>query len=230
MSKSERDWNLAKNDAGIFDRDVLGELIRCGARAIQSSAGLKVDGLAGRDTIDAIEGLLQTPVEAPQGHDAVRPQYQVPIPRKNAIEGIYGSFSHKEHPDTPGAIIIDPNWVRANIIRLTLHTGQKLWVHRLIAFELAELYQKACRVSGYTPEKVASWVPRHMRWDKSRSLSRHSWGIAFDIDWHLNGIGMTDTPLHRHPEWAETFRSAGWNCGIDWRSYNDPMHFERTAR
>lgn len=230
MSDAERNWNLAKLDAGIFDRDVLGELIRCGARSIQESAGLKVDGLAGRDTIDAIETILNKRVKVPIGHDATRPQYQCPIPRRNAIESVYGSFTYKENPKTPGAIIIDPDWVRANITHLTLHTGQKLWVHRLIAFELAELYEKACKVSGYTPAKVASWVPRHMRWDKKRSLSRHSWGIAFDIDWSLNGVGMTDTPLHRHPEWAQTFRDAGWSAGIDWKTYPDPMHFERVAR
>ena len=230
MTKAARDWNFSKVESGIYDKDVLGELIRRGACAIQEQNGLKVDGLAGRDTIDAIETALQRSVVGDGRHDATRPQYQCPIPRRNAIESIYGSFSYKEHPDTPGAIIIDPDWVRGNITQLTLHTGQKLWVHRLIAFELAELYQKACTVSGYTPAKVASWVPRHMRWDKTRSLSRHSWGIAFDIDWSLNGVGMTDTPLHRHPEWVQTFRDAGWNCGIDWRTYPDPMHFERTAR
>jgi hypothetical protein len=230
MTKAARDWNLAKVEAGIYDDDVLGELIRRGACAIQEESNLTVDGLAGRDTIDAVETILNKRTEGVVSHDATRPQYQCPIPRRNAIESIYGSFSFKENPKTPGAIIIDPSWVRANITRLTLHTGQKLWVHRLIAFELAELYQKACTVSGYTPAKIASWVPRHMRWDKTRSLSRHSWGIAFDIDWHLNGVGMTDTPLHRHPEWAQTFRDAGWTAGIDWRTYPDPMHFERVAR
>lgn len=231
MSEAEREWNLAQLDAEKIDRDVLGELIRCGARSIQASAGLKVDGLAGPATVDAIEEVLQRSKKAPQGHSAKRPQYQVPIPRKNAIESLYGSFSYKQNPKTPGAIIIDPKWVRENITGLTLHTGQKIWVHRLIAFELAELYEKACKVSGYTPRKIASWVPRHMRWDPKRSLSRHSWGIAFDIDWKENGVGMVDTPLHRHPEWCETFRAAGWNCGIYWGSrYNDPMHFERTAR
>lgn len=230
MSKAERDWNMAKVGAGVYDDDVLGELIRRGARTIQAEAGITVDGLAGRDTIDAIEQQLNKVPQTPQTHSAKRPQYMAPIPRRNAIESVYGSFRHKVNPKTPGAIIIDPDWVKANIIRLELHTGQKIWCHRLAAFDLAELYQKACRVSGYTPSKIASWVPRHMRWDPSRSLSRHSWGIAFDIDWHLNGVGMQDTPLHRHPEWAQTFRNAGWNCGIDWRSYPDPMHFERTAR
>tara|TARA_B100001175_G_scaffold309362_1_gene310941 strand:+ start:352 stop:1044 length:693 start_codon:yes stop_codon:yes gene_type:complete len=230
MSESERDWNLAKLNAGLFEDDVLGELIRCGARAVQTAAGLTVDGLAGPATRAAVEDAIGKTIEGTGDHDGVRPTYQVPIPRRNAIESIYGTFRYKEHPDTPGAIIIEKDWVKANITRLELHTGQKVWVHRSIAFEMGELYKKACEVSGYTPAKVASWVPRHMRWDKSRSLSRHSWGIAFDIDWHLNGIGMSDTPLHRHPEWVEVFRGAGWNCGIDWRTYNDPMHFERTAR
>lgn len=230
MSKSERDWNLAKLTAGVYEDDILGELLRRGARAIQSEAGLTVDGLAGPDTISAIEDTLQTLPNRSGSHDAVRPAYDAPIPRRNGIESIYGTFRYKQHPDTPGAIIIDPKWVAEHIVRLTLHTGQKVWVHKLAAFEMGELYKKACDESGYTPKKVASWVPRHMRWDKSRSLSRHSWGIAFDIDWHLNGVGMSDTPLHRHPRWVNVFKDAGWMWGGDWRSYPDPMHFERTAR
>ena len=230
MSKHEREWNLAKLEAETFDRDVLGELIRCGARQIQKEEGLKEDGLCGPMTVSAIEERITEAQTAPQWHDAEPPQYQVPIPRRNAIADVYGSFRYSEHPDTPGAVIIEKAWVQKNITRVTLHTGQKVWIHRAVAFEMAELYEKACRLSGYTPGKVACWVARHMRWQKSRPLSRHSWGIAFDIDWHLNGIRMTDTPLHRHPEWVSVFKDAGWTWGGDWRSYPDPMHFERTRR
>lgn len=230
MSDFEREWNTTKALAGVYEDDVLGELLRCGARSIQQAAGLKVDGLAGPATVEVIEALLNKKTEERVTHDARRPQYQQPIPRRNNIEAVYGSFSYKDHPDTPGAIIIERDWVRKNIVGLTLHTGKKIWVHRLVAHELGELFEKACKVSGYTPKSVASWVPRHMRWDNTRSLSRHSWGIAFDIDPALNGVGMTDTPLHRHPEWAQVFREAGWTCGMDWRNYPDPMHFERVAR
>ena len=228
MSKSEREWNLAALEADKFDRDVLGELIRRGARSVQAGAGLTEDGLAGPKTVDAVEELLGKVTEGSGDHDGERPTHQVRIPPKNMVESIYGSFGYKEHPDIKGAIIIDPKWVRQNITKLTLHTGQHVWCHKLVAFEMGELYKKACEVSGYTPKKVAAWVARHMRWDPSRSLSTHSWGIAFDIDWHLNGINMTDTPLHRHPEWVKTFTDAGWDAGIHWRSYPDPMHFQRT--
>lgn len=228
MSKHEREWNLSKMEGDGFDRDVLGELIRRGARTIQEEAGLSVDGLAGPKTVDAIENTLQRQMQPPGDHDGERPTHRVHIPPKNMIESVYGSFSFKDHPDIKGAIIIDPKWVRQNITKLTLHTGQHVWCHRLVAHEMGELYKKACEVSGYTPTKVAAWVARHMRWDNTRSLSTHSWGIAFDIDWHLNGIRMTDTPLHRHPEWVQTFTDAGWNAGIHWNSYPDPMHFQRT--
>ena len=230
MSQFEREWNANRVDAGAYDDDVLGELLRCGARAIQSAAGVRVDGLAGPATIEIIEGILNKTTAAPGKHDAKKPQFSQPIPRRAAIESFYGSFRYKDHPDTPGAIIIEREWVRQNIVGLTLHTGKKIWVHRLIAHELGELFEKACKVSGYTPKSVASWVPRHMRWDNKRNLSRHSWGIAFDIDPSLNGVGMKDTPLHRHPEWAQVFRDAGWTCGMDWKNYPDPMHFERVAR
>lgn len=230
MSQFEREWNASKADAGAYEDDVLGELLRCGARAIQAAAGLKVDGLAGPATIEIIEGILNKATEAPGKHDGRKPEFSHPIPRRAGVESFYGSFDYKEHPDTPGAIIIEREWVRQNIVGLTLHTGRKVWVHRLVAHELGELFEKACKITGYTPKSVASWVPRHMRWDSKRNLSRHSWGIAFDIDPSLNGVGMKDTPLHRHPEWAQVFRDAGWTCGMDWKNYPDPMHFERVAR
>jgi hypothetical protein len=58
---------------------------------------------------------------------------------------------------------------------------------------------------------------------KSKNLSRHSWGIALDID-------VTDNPMGTPGEMNKTaitiFRSYGFLWGGDFRSRKDPMHFE----
>ena len=224
MSSNDNQWNLNQLHLGVFEDDVLGDLLRRGALSAQEEFGLKCDGLAGPNTIGAIEGSIgsATSSETPD----------VPVPARNtsSIEEVYGRFSYTNSTKRPGAIIIDRAWARKNIVRTVFHTGQKTWCHRLIAEELKRLYKTACEESGYTPESIWSFVPRHMRWDNSKPLSRHSWGIAFDIDPKLNGINKrSGTPLHEHPRWVEVFKEAGWSWGGDWSSYCDPMHFERVS-
>ena len=152
----------------------MGELITRGALSVQSEFGLVEDGLAGPNTIDAIL--------AGMGNSQQGETLDIPSRDVKDIERVYGKFSYRDNEDRPGAIIIDPSWARKNIVQVTFHTGQKTWCHAGIADEFRELYKKACNESGYTPKSVWSYVPRHMRWDNSRPLSRHSWGIAFDIE------------------------------------------------
>ena len=229
MTDHARRWNLGKVEAGIIDDEALGELVRRGALAVQKEAGLTEDGLAGPKTLDAIEDLIGRVPQGSGSHNGKPTSDPLMIPRRRGIEAFYGSFSYKQHPDTPGAIIIDREWVKKNIVKLELYTGQVVWCHRLIAWHLGELHEKACKETGYIPKKIASWVPRHMRWDKKRKLSYHSWGIAFDVDWHRNGINMSDTPLQRNPRWVEIFKNAGVRWGGDWKRYKDDMHFEFVA-
>ena len=222
MAIDDNKWNLNQFDMGLFEREVLGELITQGALSIQAASGLVQDGLAGPNTIQAILASISSPSKSIS---------EIPGKSTSDIERVYGKFSYKENPSKPGAIIIDPSWARKNIVKVEFHTGQKTWCHAGIADELKSLYKKACSESGYTPESIWSFVPRHMRWDSSRPLSRHSWGIAFDVDPALNGVNKrSGTPLHKHPRWVEVFKEAGWSWGGDWKSFCDPMHFERIAR
>lgn len=81
------------------------------------------------------------------------------------------------------------------------------------------------------------FVVRKMR--GSTAISRHSWGLALDLNAHLN-------PLHRLPQtrtaaeykaararyvrWSEPFlqcwRDTGWTVGADWQYSLDGMHFQ----
>ena len=69
--------------------------------------------------------------------------------------------------------------------------------HKGIIAEMIECYREACEVSGYTPQKAWSYVPRFKRWHKAGKygISTHSWGIAIDFDSHLNRVGNKDAPL-----------------------------------
>tara|TARA_B100000989_G_scaffold15362_1_gene10301 strand:- start:3668 stop:4405 length:738 start_codon:yes stop_codon:yes gene_type:complete len=232
----ERRWNERQVDAGVLEGEVLAELVRLGTRQIQEDAELKVDGLAGPATRAEIEdrlGLNQRGSKPPRKSRRRPPPDLVPIPTRRNIEAVYGSFGYAEDPKRPGAIILDKKWVRENIVKC--HFGpnntQYTWCHRLVAEEFPRLLKKASELSGYYPKKVWSWVPRYQRWDPSRGrLSDHSWGIAFDLDPHLNKAGLTGgTPLHSAEGelFVSVFMDAGWDCGINWKSYPDPMHFSR---
>ena len=214
----KRRWNLRQVESGVLEGDALGEIIRQGAIAVQVEAGILVDGLCGPDTVSQL-GLEATP-----------PQTDVPIPRgrRADIERVYGAFDYEESEDTKGAIIIERGWVRRNITRVEFFNGLYTYAHKLVAREMTELFAAACDKSGYTPKKIWSWVPRHIRHDPNRGLSTHSWGISFDVDSALHRPRTTDGPLFQHPEWAQTWVDAGWTWGQNWKSFPDPMHFQRT--
>lgn len=70
----------------------------------------------------------------------------------------------------------------------------------------------------------------------SKSISRHSFGIAIDLNAALNPLVLGVTPASRpglrlaNVKWSEKFldcwRSTGWVCGADWETRLDGMHFE----
>ena len=226
----EREWNGVQIASGALSGDVLEELVRLGARLVQDQADLNVDGLAGPDTISEVEALLgiNTPEKTRplSGRRRSIPD-SLPIPSRKFLETIYGSPSYRSHPSKPGALILDKRWVKDNIVKCTMHNGLWTYCHKLVSDEWKRLFKRACELSGYTPTRVWSFVPRRKMWSESKGPSEHTYGIAFDLDPHLNKYGMTSgTPLHENPVFVEVFEQAGWDCGINWRT-PDPMHFSR---
>lgn len=228
----EREWNLVQIESGALNGQVLAELVRRGAALVQDEADLKIDGLAGPNTISELEsqlGLNQPQKTKPfRGRPRSTPD-SVPIPTPRGVESVYGAPSYRSHPSKPGALIMEKAWVKKNIVRVTLHTGQSTYIHRLVADEFKRLYKKACEESGYTPSRVWAWVARRKMWSEKRGPSLHSYGCAFDIDPHLNKYRMLEGTPVWESGWYQTFENAGWSFGGRWKT-SDPMHFERVRR
>lgn len=180
--------------------------------AWQAGAGLVADGKAGPGTWRAIRKVC------------VPPGWLHELPNSASIRKVYGD--PRERPATGGRLHVDDAWEQANIKTYTLHTGQKVRLHKAIGPEFVRLFEIACRLSGYTPKSVQTFVPRSMMWNPENPPSRHTWGIAVDFDPTLNGFGRTSgTMMHKYPAFCATFRAAGWRCGLDWKT-PDPMHIE----
>ncbi len=201
-------------------------LIELGTREFQEASKLTVDGWCGPKTRAVLESMFEddayrSPVELPAEVSAAE------IPRGHAgIQRVYGKFEYTESSSQKGAIVIKRSWVRSHIGEVKLHTGRRVWLHKLAMPGFAKLFEQACEESGYTPERVGSWVPRHILWKPSKRLSTHSWGIAFDVDSSKNRWGKTDTLIRRHMRFVEVFEAAGWVWGGRW-STPDDMHFQR---
>ena len=197
-----------------------------GVAAFQRAHGLADDGKAGPKTQAMLAAVLLGHRPQPAQTDAA------PIPRGRAgVEKVYGRFDYQEL--TNGRIAIDANWSAENIQVFRLHTGRSIKLHRLVGAEFVRLFEQACRASGYTPESVQTWVPRHTLWDPKASLSLHSWGIAVDFNPSENTMGGTDgkggaSKLRQHPAFVDVFKKAGWTWGGDWNMKED-MHFQRAS-
>ncbi len=185
---------------------------------LQGELGIAVDGKLGRDTMAALRalhlpalGLVFWPI--PHGTAAVNAAYGDPKPTPAAKRG---------------RLDVSPAWRRASIQTVTLHTGQTLPAHRLIAKEIVILFSLACKLSGYKPRSDGCWVPRCMNWDPANDPSTHLWGMALDFNASRNGRGRTDTELRagNNRIFVAVFEWFGW----DWGGYfgtPDDMHFQR---
>lgn len=232
------DENLSRIDAynlaavPKLSRQAHARILEEGTRAVQEELRLKVDGWCGPKTIAAVEGL-----EGAQSGEAPSTGSSglVPVPKgRSGIRSVYGAFEYEESTTQRGAIVIDKAWSRKNIVGVYLHTGKRVWLHRLVADEFRRLFEKACAASGYTPERIGTWVARHILWNPEKALSTHSWGIAVDFDSRLNryGVPVLETKLGQHPAFVEVFEDAGWVWGGRWGDPDtgrgcDAMHFQR---
>ena len=155
----------------------------------------------------------------------------------------------------PGVGGVDQDWYRKNIIELHGSTNVKgipeRWyfkIHKLVEGYLREGFRRAGISSEYRVRRAGGWNYRSKRKDKLRSLSLHSWGIAFDLDADVNYakyLNPNSLPKPWSPEWmkvwpngvdkpfVDAMASCGWSWGGYWKlkdGYVDPMHWQFTGK
>jgi len=152
------------------------------------------------------------------------------------VERTFGKFAWRESARRPGAIEMLGEWERQNIAEMTpllaLRDGEgrpvrMIRCHRLMAAPLrAVLEELADDGLGHLVNTFdGCFVPRHMMWDSKRRLSRHSWGIAVDVNARLFPYGSHDKQDRRL---IAAFERQGFAWGGEWRT-PDPMHFEMVS-
>jgi hypothetical protein len=123
-----------------------------------------------------------------------------------------------------GTIRIDPDWVRRNIVTAEVPILGTVRCHRVMVDQMAAALHEihAAGLAGLITDYSGCYVPRHMLWNPSKSISRHAWGLAFDINVPTNGYGVTPTLDMRI---VEILRKWGFKWGGDF-AIPDGMHFE----
>jgi hypothetical protein len=149
------------------------------------------------------------------------------------VEKTFGRFAHKEDPATKGQVLILGEWERQNIVSLAppfeLRDGKgrpisTIRCHRLVAPALTRVLNdlKARALCHLINTFDGCFVPRHMSWDPKRALSRHSWGIAVDVNARLFPYGSQSKQDERL---IAALARQGFTWGGEWQQ-PDPMHFE----
>ena len=168
----------------------------------------------------------------------------IPVGRKEMIE-VYGNPSVAY--TSKGKVQVSRKWEYANLstVPADLIPGyhRRIYMHDKVEPYFREAMRRsviAC--PDYVFERIGCFSPRHMRRNKSRPLSDHTWAIAFDINASKNRslVRKPGGPLPFDPGWedlsdmpwgvVDAWESVGFEWGGRWGNgprggYVDPMHF-----
>jgi hypothetical protein len=165
-------------------------------------------------TEESVRVLSSAEVPVFRHADAVLPQI--------AVKERYGEFAYR--PRGGDRIEIDPAWVEANIVSISVPLLGQVTCHREFAAQLRTVMTHLeASGSGDVIDREAyfgCWNPRFVR--GRRDLSRHAWGVAADINFG-NDLAATGSPIA--PAMLRAMRSAGIRSGHTWTN-PDPGHFE----
>ena len=127
---------------------------------------------------------------------------------------------------------------------------RRIYMHRLVTPYFVEAMRRTRVVApDYKITSIGCFNPRHMRHDKSRPLSDHTWAVAFDVngsknraryrkpgdpmpfddEWYSKGFG--DMPKAMVLAWESLGFTWGGRWGVpkegrrDRGGFHDPMHF-----
>lgn len=123
-----------------------------------------------------------------------------------------------------GTIRMDPSWVAQEIVTVDMPIVGRVTCHHNMVDQMAAALREiqAAGLADEIYDYAGCWVPRHILWDPSRGISKHAWGLAFDINVPTNEYGVTPS---LHAGIVDAFRRWGFKWGGDF-SPPDGMHFE----
>ena len=139
------------------------------------------------------------------------------------LKNQFGEFSVKDRDNSSKWVTVDPEWKIQNIETKNLPiigttTCNKLMWEPLVGV-LNQIQEEGLAHTLSKKEYYSSggcYAPRRItRVNAGGALSRHTWGIAIDIN----------TKSNYHPRVVEIFKKWGFAWGGTWTS-PDPMHFE----
>jgi peptidoglycan hydrolase-like protein with peptidoglycan-binding domain len=212
-------------------------------QAFQKKHRLHADGIVGGRTMGVALSLGIAGVAEVPGED-FPPEPGDLEPHTPAARGAkFGRFEFSPAPTerNPEGVTLDREWKRTNITRVelpqlvTLGLRKKpfVWVHRLIADDIVDLWQAwedaelLCHVETWN----GSFNARYIRGSTTR-LSNHSWGTAFDINARWNRLGTVPALVGETGSVRELVKLANKH-GFYWGGHfrrKDGMHFEAARR
>ncbi len=141
------------------------------------------------------------------------------------VERAFGEFTFRDRSGRD--IEIDPAWVRQNIVTESVPILGAITCHRatvpVVRAAMAELEQFG-RADTVDPSSYAG-CQHARRMAPGAGLSRHTWGIALDLNISSNPRGTYDS---QDPALVDAMTSRGFDWGGEWE-FPDPGHYEFRA-
>ena len=172
---------------------------------------------------------LATAVHRAVGDGASVDVLREPVVQRAFMSGTakrFGTLTYRVYPDR--SVVVDPAWVKANIITQSVPIIGRMTCNRLMFPQLIGALNEimAAGLDGtiHADQYEGCWWPKLI--EDSNSLSMHAWGLAFDINVPNN---QRLTHGDQDPRMVTIFKKWGFRWGGDWKQTPDPMHFELMA-
>jgi hypothetical protein len=190
------------------------------------SPKLLVVGLAqGAKVEDALAGLSKlfpgVTFERVNAEPGPKQQFFTGTSAQKAI----GSFRFTSNPD--GTITQDAQWVASHIVTRKVPILGAVQCHKVMIPQLTAALQEIQKtgLAGSIKQYGGCYVPRFQGSDRTKPLSMHAWGLAFDINVATNQQGARP---QMDPRVVAIFEKWGFRWGGRW-SPPDGNHFELAA-
>ncbi len=140
------------------------------------------------------------------------------------VKRAFGEFAAR--PSGGGALQIRPRWVKRNIRHRRVPILGNVTCHRRLFHQLrralGELRRKRLSHLVRRSEYAGCYNPRFIATSAGKRISRHTYGIALDINAASNPFGARP---HQGKKLVRVMRKWGFNWGGRW-PLPDGMHFE----